>query len=187
MGILGMAEKEFIQRVENHKRVWYRIAYGYLGSETLALDAVDEAVYQGFLHRWQLRQPEFFETWMTRILIRVCQKALKHSQRVVSIERVLQRPEEDGRLTAMERRGELPEKQPSLVNPDADEMFLRLAVDNLEDAYKKVIVLRYFGGYTIAETAALLDIPEGTVATRTKKALALLRLELEEKGGNENG
>lgn len=59
MGILGMAEKEFIQRVENHKRVWYRIAYGYLGSETLALDAVDKAVYQDFLHRWQLRQPEF--------------------------------------------------------------------------------------------------------------------------------
>lgn len=187
MGILGMGEEEFICRVGTYKRVWYRIAFGYLGSETLALDAVDEAVYQGFLHRWQLRQPEFFETWMTRILIRVCQKALKHSQRVISLEQADGRKEGEAHTPIREEGKGLAGKQGTLGNPGADEMFLRMAVDNLEDIYKKVISLRYFGGYTIAETAAILDIPEGTVATRTKKALSLLRLELEEKGGNENG
>ena len=40
------------------------------------------------------------------------------------------------------------------------------------------IILRYFTGLTLAETARALDIPQGTAATRQRKALQLLRLEL---------
>ena len=45
-----------------------------------------------------------------------------------------------------------------------------------------MIILRFFAGYTQAETAAALDIPQGTAATRQRRALALLRLELGEEG-----
>ena len=41
-----------------------------------------------------------------------------------------------------------------------------------------MVVLRYFSGYTLSETAAALDLPPGTVSTRQRKALSLLRLEL---------
>ena len=41
-----------------------------------------------------------------------------------------------------------------------------------------MIILRYFTGLTLAETARTLDIPQGTVVTRQRKALRLLRLEL---------
>ena len=44
-----------------------------------------------------------------------------------------------------------------------------------------MIILRFFAGYTQAETAAALDIPQGTVATRQRRALELLRLELGEE------
>ena len=43
-----------------------------------------------------------------------------------------------------------------------------------------MVALRYFSGYTLAETAEALDIPPGTVSTRQRKALALLRLELDD-------
>ena len=45
-----------------------------------------------------------------------------------------------------------------------------------------MVVLRFFAGYTQAETAAALELPQGTVATRQRRALELLRLELEEEG-----
>ena len=56
-----------------------------------------------------------------------------------------------------------------------------------EDVYKRqelrsVVILRFFSGYTQAETAAALNIPQGTAATRQKRALALLKLELGEEG-----
>lgn len=41
-------------------------------------------------------------------------------------------------------------------------------------------MLRYFTGLTQAETAQALEIPQGTVVTRQRRALALLRVELEE-------
>ena len=44
---------------------------------------------------------------------------------------------------------------------------------------KNVIILRFFAGYTQAETADILKLPQGTVATRQQRALRLLRLELE--------
>ena len=69
------------------------------------------------------------------------------------------------------------------VGPDAyDHLPLKEAVYHLPEDLRAVIILRFFGGYTQAETALALDIPQGTVATRQRKALALLRLELGEEG-----
>lgn len=45
-----------------------------------------------------------------------------------------------------------------------------------------MVILRYFAGYTQAETARALNIPQGTAATRQRRALQLLRLELGEEG-----
>ena len=45
-----------------------------------------------------------------------------------------------------------------------------------------MVILRYFTGLTLEETARSLDLPRGTVATRQRRALALLRLELGEEG-----
>lgn len=152
-----MGEEEFVRQAEGLKARLYRTALLYLGSEAAAIDAVDEAVYKGFLARRKLRQPEFFATWLTRILINVCNTELRRRKRETTME-VL--PE-----TNLEEFDALP---------------LREAVERLPQDLRAVIVLRYFTGLTLAETAAALGLPPGTVSTRQRKGLALLRLELEE-------
>ena len=150
-----MTEQEFIQQAEGLKGRLYRTAWLYLGSEACAVDAVDEAVYQGFLHYKRLRQPEYFATWMTRILINACNAELRRHRREVAM-------------------AELPET----AQESFDALPLRDAVGRLPRELKDVIILRYFTGLTLAETARTLDIPQGTVVTRQRKALRLLRLEL---------
>lgn len=60
--------------------------------------------------------------------------------------------------------------------PDAAEvMSVRDAVASLDDDRRAVIVLRYFGGLSVYETANALGIPEGTVKTRTRRAIDDLR------------
>ena len=54
-------------------------------------------------------------------------------------------------------------------------------MNRLPRELRTVVILRFFSGYTQAETAAALEIPQGTVATRQRRALALLRLELGEE------
>lgn len=155
-----MDREEFVRRVETVKGRLYRTAFLYLGGEADALEAVDESVYQALRNLRKLRQPEFFETWLTRILINECRRELRRRKRLAGEEAL---PEEAG--------------------PDEyDALPLREAVRRLPEELRLVIVLRFFAGYTQAETAAALEIPQGTAATRQRRALELLRLELEEEG-----
>ena len=129
-----MDHDEFARRAEALRARLYRTAYLYLGSEADALEAVDEGVYQALRALRQLRQPDFFETWLTRIVLNACHRELRRRRRLAGEEAL---PESAG-----------------------------------PDAY----------GYTKAETARALNIPQGTAATRQRRALQLLRLELGEEG-----
>jgi len=151
-------EEEYLDRAGALKARLYRTAYLYLDSEAWAVDAVDEAVYKGLRACRRLRQPEFFDTWLTRILINVCKGELRRRRRELLVDRL---PE-----TGAEAYDALPLKE---------------AIGRLPRELQDVVVLRYFTGLTIAETARVLELPPGTVSTRQRRALALLRLELSEE------
>ena len=87
MGERGTAvkESEYVQRAEVLKVRLYRTAPGS-GRERAALDAVDEAVYKGLLACGKLREPAYFDTWLTRILINVCNSELRRRKREQTIE-----------------------------------------------------------------------------------------------------
>lgn len=76
-----MKEAEYAQRAMAEKERLYRTALLYLGGEAAALDTVDEAVYRGLLACGRLRQPEFFSTWLTRILLNACADELRRRRR----------------------------------------------------------------------------------------------------------
>ena len=154
-----MDHETFADRVQALRGRLYRTAYLYLGSEADALEAVDEAVYQALRALKKLREPEHFETWLTRILLNECHRELRRRKRVAGEDAL-----------------------PDTAGPDAyDALPLKEAVRRLPEELRAVVILRFFTGYTQAETAAALDIPQGTVATRQRRALALLRLELGEE------
>jgi RNA polymerase sigma-70 factor (ECF subfamily) len=52
---------------------------------------------------------------------------------------------------------------------------IRRALEQLPMELRAVIVLRFYADGSVADTAAVLGIPEGTVKTRTRRALAELR------------
>ena len=152
-----MKESEYVQRAEVLKVRLYRTARLYLGGEHAALDAVDEAVYKGLLACGKLREPAYFDTWLTRILLNECSREKKRQDREQAVD-------------------QLPEQ----AWEDPDHLPLRAAVQALPEQLRAVILLRYFFDCTLRETAELLRMPRSTVHTREKKALKLLKLELSE-------
>ena len=90
-----------------------------------------------------------------RILINVCCDELRRRKRELSV-------------------AELPET----AQAEFDALPLKEAIRRLSEELRQVIVLRFFSGLTLEETARVLGLPRGTVATRQRRALALLRLEL---------
>jgi RNA polymerase sigma-70 factor (ECF subfamily) len=59
---------------------------------------------------------------------------------------------------------------------------VRRAVDQLPGDERDAIVLAYFGGHSYRETAALLGAPEGTIKSRIRRGLSVLRRALEAQG-----
>lgn len=153
-----MNNEEFSRRVEAIRTRLFKTAMLYMGSEALALDMVDEAVYKALCGHWRLRKPEAFDTWITRILINECRSELRRQKRYSSLETL-----------------------PEAAAEEYDALPLKEAVRHLPKELQDVVILRFFAGYTVAETAQALGIPAGTVSTRQRRALQLLRLELEEE------
>lgn len=149
---------EYARRAEGIRNKLFRTAVLYLGSQSDAEEALDEAVYCGLKSCKKLREPAFFDTWITRILLNVCCDERKRRKRELNLEEL---PE-----SAVEHFDSLP---------------LREAIRQLPGELRDLVILRYFSGYTLRETAEILEIPQGTAATRERRALRLLRLELGEE------
>lgn len=152
-----MDMEAFAVGVEAIRPKLYRTALCYFGSPTTASDVLDEAVYRGLCACGNLRQPEYFETWITRILLNECHREQKRRSRTRPLEELTE-----------------------VAAQELDALPLREALQKLPAELKDVVILRYFSGYTLSETAEALGIPQGTVVTRQRRALRLLRLELEE-------
>lgn len=159
-----MDKNEFAKRIEAVKKQLYKTAYLYLGNEASALEAVDESVYKAFKAVRSLRQAEYFNTWITRIVINECKKELKRLKRI--------KPEEYMPMDGTEEY-------------NFDSYTLKEAIALLPEDLRSVVILRYFLEYTLSKTAEILNIPQGTIATRQRRALQLLRLELSEEDQNE--
>jgi len=58
---------------------------------------------------------------------------------------------------------------------------IRAAISGLPEAYREVVVLRYFEGFSYRQIASILGCPAGTVMSRLNRARSELRILLNKK------
>ncbi|MDO5324441.1 MAG: sigma-70 family RNA polymerase sigma factor [Clostridia bacterium] len=155
-----MDKQEFTRRVLAVEGRLYRIGCGMLREPQDRLDAVQEAVLKAWQNRNRLRREEFFETWLTRILINECHNIQNARRRSAPMD-------------------ELPEPA---APPEDGSWALRDALMALDEALRLPLLLSYMEGYRVREIAKILRIPEGTVKSRIARAKRKLRALLEEEG-----
>jgi len=160
-----MDKETYAEQIEQIKPRLYRIALLHTGNEAMALDAVAETVYRGLISVKKLREPAYFETWMTRILINECKKAWRRTKREQALDSIPESAEEEQAFESLP---------------------LKEAIRALPGELREVVILRYYADFTLAETAKSLNIPQGTVVTRQRRALKLLKLELLEEQTDES-
>ena len=57
---MGISKRNYVTQMEKYKKCLYRVAYSYMNDKTLALDALDEAIYKGYINRGKLKNEECF-------------------------------------------------------------------------------------------------------------------------------
>lgn len=151
-----MTRLEFIDRVRSCERRLYRVARTMLRSDVDCEDAVQEALLKAWAKLSMLRQEQFFETWLIRILINECR-------------------------TLYRKRPKATEEIPESIAAPAEDRSLIDALMNLPEKYRIPTELHYIEGYGISEISRMLFIPEGTVKWRLSRARTLLKTELGEE------
>ncbi|MBR2796843.1 MAG: RNA polymerase sigma factor [Clostridia bacterium] len=146
-----MLQVDFIQRVRACERRLYRVARTMLPQECDCEDAVQEALLRAWDRRETLRQEAYFDTWLIRILINQCKTFYRR------------RPPEPAELT---------EDIPQVTS---EETPLLEALMALPRKQRVALELHYIEGYSVAETARILRLPEGTVKWRLKRGRELLK------------
>ncbi len=169
MGAAVMDKFRFAQELQSRKEKYYRIAYSYVKNEQDALDIVGEAVCKGLRTLGTLREPDYFDTWMTRIVINAAIDFTRRRSRVTLCE--------DGALEILA----VPEEE---LTPE-DSMDLYQALDTLSKRDQVCVTLRYFEEQSFVQIARILQEPETTVKSRLYRALGKMRGFLE-KGAYES-
>lgn len=67
------------------------------------------------------------------------------------------------------------QEQELKTEQQTDTIGLKAIVAELEPGYRTIVELAYFKGYTLDEISRTMDIPLGTVKTRMRKAISVLR------------
>ena len=146
--------------------VW-TTAWRVLHDDHAAADAGQEAFLQAFHRLGALRRPEHFGVWLLRIVRRE------------SIRMARRRTRDPGRsLDAV--GADLARDHCRIDGPatrlTADAEDLLAAVAGLPEHERLVVVLRYLDGLSVAEVAAALGRPVGTVTKQLSRAIERLRV-----------
>lgn len=151
-----------------------RLALAMMGNREDARDALQDAFVKTYqsLHRFDLRRP--FGPWFYQILRNQCRDRLRSRQARFKVEAL------DERLELRPADGE---KGPERVRERSRAReVLWQALERIGEDHREVIVLKELQGFRYNEIAQILDVPEGTVASRLFHARKALKDVLEEMG-----
>ncbi len=150
----------FMALIEQNQLALYRAAKAILHREEDVEDAVQEAICKAFYKLSDLRQPKYFKTWLTRILINCCYDLLRQQKGLVPLEIL---PEE----------GVSEERETSL---DVQQVLRDLGEND-----RLVLTLYYLNDISVKDIAGMLAISEGAVKQRLSHGRKKFRQVYEER------
>lgn len=155
-------EEAFLEIMHLYKVDLYKTAISFLKNEEKALEAIQEVTYRAYKNLKNIRQKQYFKTWLIRIMINYCNDELKKDHRVVLDEKLI-----------MNQR----------TSENYFELEMKDALSKIDNRSREMIILKYFQDLTIKEIAIIMERPEGTIKTWLHKALQSLRVVLNERDG----
>lgn len=161
-----MEETEFLELLDERLNVLYKIAYSYFKDESNASDALQDAVVIAYKNIYKIKNKDKFNAWITTILVNRCREILRRNKIIVF-------EQYDAKVIDMSILNE--GKQLSDYEKVENKIYLIDLLNNIDEKYRDVIRLKYFGDYSLEEVGIILDIPLGTVKSRLNFGIKKLK------------
>jgi RNA polymerase sigma-70 factor, ECF subfamily len=148
----------FRQLVSRHQGALMGYLRGRIGNEEEVAEAAQETFVRAYFALRNLHKLGSFFSWLVGIADRVARETWRDQKRRQCVEF-------DERQTP----------QSHVDSSDSPDHHVTEAVGRLPDAYREVVLLRFYGGLSCAEIGRNLELPIGTVTKRLSRAYTLLR------------
>lgn len=150
-----------------HRQSLYRVAYTYVRSEQDALDIVSASIVKAMRAKPRLDDERAAAAWVYRVVINTAKDHLRRAKWTVA------------HADSVEPAAR--EYDPTL------RMDLDTVLSQLPEKYRIIIVLHYFEDRRLADVANMLGENLSTVKSRLRRALLLMRADMEEFPSVGNG
>ena len=140
--------------IKSYEKDLYKVAIAMTKNDDDALDCIQEAILQAYISIKDLRQDEYFKTWLIKILINKCNALLKKNKKILN-------------LDVNTSKNDKVEQ--------SDRLELKDSINNLDSDLKIIVILYYYEDMSIKDISESLNIPQGTIKSRLSRARSKLK------------
>jgi len=171
--ILQTEPQLFQELIRRYNSLLYKIGRTYNYNHQDTEDLMQETNASAYFNLAKFENRSSYKTWLTRIMCNHCyQKRRKFSfKNEIAVEEY-----ELNNSNPMFQQEENNEK--NLMNKEL-KYVIENALQNIPPNYRIVFTLRELGGFSVSETATVLDILESNVKVRLNRAKIMLRTHIE--------
>lgn len=138
----------FTELMQSQMQNLYKTARAILNQDEDVADAIQETILTCWEKLDTLKNPQYFRTWMTRILINKCNDLIRKNRHHFPTEQV----------------PDIPISDTGYENSEWLE-----TLKSLPEKYRLILILYYVDGLGCDEISRLLDLPKATVRTRLSR------------------
>jgi len=153
----------------------FKFALALLGDPETAEEAVQDTMLAVWLGAEKYAGRSKVSTWLFGICRKKVADCLRRSGRRLESQQVSGTAREAGGVGYGETRSDALPSPPSHLTEQAELLDLRDALGSLPLGQREALLIVYYYGFTVAEAAEILGIPEGTVRSRLYHAKEHLR------------
>lgn len=152
-------------QIEYSRTKLYQTAFSWCHDKALAEDLVQESFLKALSSKSELKNPEYLDTWLFRILLNTWHDYLKRKKDIVNLDDYvftsISDVEEDYLTSELVRK-------------------VRQEIAKLPVLLREALTLSDYSGFSYQEIAEIMDIPVGTVMSRLYRARRTLEKSLVE-------
>ena len=139
---------------------YYRMAYSHVQNASDAEDIVQEGAYRAMKNSASLKQIQYAETWVYRIMLNEMYRHMSRNKTVGIDDYILEGLETEDHYENID---------------------LKRALEQLQETDRVIIQLKYFEDRKLEEIAEILELNVSTVKSRLYRGLRKLKVDLEEE------
>lgn len=147
-----------------HELKW--LAYSYVKDAYTAEDIIQETFIKAYQKYSSLKDQSLVKHWFYKITVNLCKDHLKSAY----VKRIVKK----GSDLFLQTPSSIDTPEDYMVKK-VDQETITVHILALEHKYKEIILLYYFGEFTLHESSEILHISVNTAKTRLRRARHLLR------------